>query len=287
MSVTYNWLMKERLPFILAVAATVVWLAVIALYFAQLSWAGVMALDPAGLGALLAAAAGPLAALWLIFVVLEQRREAALLMQRFAELANQERRTQQQAETLARGVAEMQTHAVHTLSAETRRLALQDLASSAAVLAERLGVVKRDAAAAAWARFAAGDTSVFVQAFLNFAGAHPDIAERIGEAAARDLTARTALAGFVRRYEQIADLARADKLLCAVIEEGALGRGYRLFKQADELAALSASPPRMAVAEDEAARDPHHAPHHDPHHDPLRERLEGLSRRLETVGSES
>lgn len=268
--------MKERLPFIFAVAATVIWLAVIALYFAQLSWAGIMALEPAGLGALLAAAAGPLAALWLIFVVLEQRRDAALLMQRFAELAGAERRTQQQAETLARSITELQGQAAHSLSADTRKLALQDLASNVAVLAERLGVIKRDAAAAAWARFGAGDTTVFVQAFLNFAGSHPDIAERIGEAAARDQAARTALAGFVRRYEQLADLAKSDKLLRAIVEEGALGRGYRLFKHADELASYTAPPPPAAPDHDDSVDD-----------DGLRERLHGISRRLEPAGTDT
>ncbi len=263
--------MKDRIPFVIAVAATVVWLAVVGLYFSQLTWTGLMAIEPVGLAALLTAAAGPLVALWLIMVVIEQRRDAARMMQRFAELANQERRTQQQAETLARSITELQGQASRALSAETQALALQDLASNAAVLAERLGVVKRDAAGAAWARFGAGDTAVFVQAFLNFAGNHPDIAERIGEAAARDAAARTALAGFVRRYEQIADLAQSDKLLRAIIEDGALGRGYRLFKQADELAALAAPVPRAEPEE----------------RDPLRERLDGITRRLEPVGPDA
>jgi len=264
--------MKDRIPFVIAVAATVVWLAVVGLYFSQLTWTGLMALEPVGLAALLTAAAGPLVALWLIMVVLEQRRDAARMMQRFAELASQERRTQQQAETLARSMTELQGQAGRALASETRALALQDLASNAAVLAERLGVVKRDAVGAAWARFGAGDTTVFVQAFLNFAGAHPDIAERIGEAAARDAAARAALAGFVRRYEQLADLAESDKLLRAIIEDGALGRGYRLFKQADELAALAAPVPRAVPAEER---------------DPLREHLDGISRRLEPVGSDA
>ncbi len=271
--------MKDRIPFVAAVAATVVWLAVVALYFAQLTWSGLMALEPVALAAVLTAAAGPLVGLWLVMVVLEQRRETARLMQRFAELANQERRTQQQAETLARSVMEMQTEAAKGLAAETRKLAIQDLAANAAVLAERLGVMKRDMVAAAWIRFGAGDTSVFVQAFLNFAGSHPDIAERIGEAAARDLAARAALAGFVRRYEQLAGLTAGDKLLGAVIEEGALGRGYRLFKQADDLAALAAPmppPETMAAPIPEARED----------RDPLRESLDGISRRLEAAGAE-
>jgi hypothetical protein len=265
--------MKDRLPLALVVALTVVWVAVVALYLTQLSWDGFLALNPMGVGALLAAAAGPVAILWLMLVVLEQRRDARALMQRFAELAIAERRTQQQAETLARSVVEMQAAHAKALTAETRKLALQDLAASAAVLADRLGVVKRDAAAAAWARFGAGDFTIFVQAFLNFAGTHPDIAERIGEASSRDLAARAALAGFVRRYEQLSTLIGDDKLLRAVVEEGALGRGYRLFKQADDLANLP-PPPAVRVEDDLES-------------DPLQERLDGISRRLETVGPEA
>lgn len=270
--------MKNRIPFVIAVAATVIWLAIVALYLSQLTWTGVMALDPVALAALLTAAAGPLVALWLIMVVIEQRSDAARMMQRFAELAGQERRTQQQAETLARSIAELQGQASRALSADTRQIALQDLAANAAVLAERLGVIKRDAIPAAWARFGAGDISVFVQAFLNFAGAHPDIAERIGEAAVRDQAARTALAGFVRRFEQIAALSAGDKLLTAIIEDGALGRGYRLFKHADERAADPAAP---------ASYVPQPAAEADAEHDPLRERLDGISRRLETAGPDS
>lgn len=269
--------MKDRIPFVIAVAATIVWLAVVALYLSQLSWPGVMALEPMALAALLTAAAGPLVALWLILVVIEQRRDAARMMQRFADLAAQERRTQQQGETLARTITEMQGQAQRALAADTRQIALQDLAANAAVLAERLGVMKRDAIAAAWTRFGAGDIAVFVQAFLNFAGTHPDIAERIGDAAVRDQAARAALAGFVRRFEQIADLSAHDKLLRAVIEEGALGRGYRLFKHADQLAASASAPESYDEPVDEEGEE----------RDPLQDRLEGISRRLETVGPDA
>lgn len=257
--------MKERLPLILAVAATVVWLAIVAVYLAQLKWAGFIALDPTALATLLAASAGPLAALWLGMVVFEQSRIAAQLSRRLADVAAQERRTQGQAESLARAVGEIQSQAAGALAAETRRIAFGDLASSAAMLAQRLGVLKQEQAQAAWVRFSAGDVAVFVQAFLNHAGAHPDIAERIGEAVGRDPVARAALAAFVRRYEQVAGACGDDKMLRAIIEEGALGRGYRLFKQADSL----------------AVREPAPAP--PTADDSLRERLDGISRRLETV----
>ena len=64
------------------------------------------------------------------------------------------------------------------------------LAANAAVLAERLGVINRENSPAAWARFGAGDATVFVQSFLTFAVSHPDMAERMADAVNRDAVAR-------------------------------------------------------------------------------------------------
>ena len=111
------------------------------------------------------------------------------------------------------------------------------MASSAAVLAERLGVMNRDAVVAGWVRYGAGDVNVFVQAFLGFSVSHPDIATRMAEAVARDAIAAAALAGFVRRYDQLSAASAEDKLAVDILADGALGRGFRLFKQADEQAA--------------------------------------------------
>ena len=49
----------------------------------------------------------------------------------------------------------------------------------------------------------------------------------------RDLTARAALAGFVRRYERLAGTMSDDKLALETLDEGPLGRGYQLFKAAE------------------------------------------------------
>ena len=64
-----------RVIFVLAVALTTAWVVLaVGGYLRHLGLAGVMALAPAELGALLAAAGGPPAALWLFMAVLEQRR---------------------------------------------------------------------------------------------------------------------------------------------------------------------------------------------------------------------
>ncbi len=229
--------MRDRIAFILAVAVTTAWLAFVAAYLAQNGWMEVLAWPPVEMGALLAATGGPLAGLWLIVAVLEQRRETAQLTRRLTEMLAQGRQSVQQAEAHTRVLMQMQAHAARAQSTEARTLAFHDLAANAAVLAERLGVMGREGLINAWARYGAGDVTVFVQSFLVFAASHPDIAERMAEAVARDALARTALATFVRRYEQVATALADDKMTCAILEEGALGRGYRLFKEADERAA--------------------------------------------------
>ena len=230
----------ERIPFILAVAATTAWIVLVGAYFQNMGWDGFLALSPAALATVLAGAGGPLAALWLFMAILEQRRGVAQLVIRLAEMTAQSRSSVQQAESQTRALLELQAQAVRVQLAETRRLALQDLASNAAVLAERLGVLGKGEIDTAWARFGAGDVSVFVQSFLNFAASHPDISERMAEAVSRDQVSRAALAGFVRRYGRVLDSAD-DKVMLEIMDEGALGRGYRLFLKADDLANVIAS----------------------------------------------
>lgn len=210
--------LRERLPFIIGVAATTLWLLAAAAYVqVHGGFIGLLALAPPDLAVLLAAIGSPLAAFWLIMAVLEQRRAMSLFSRRIAELAAQHARAQ---------------------VLETQRLALNDMASSSALLAERLGVMNRDAAAAAWAHYGAGHVNVFVHSFLKFAASHPDIATRMAEAVARDAVAGGALEAFVRRYEGlIAAGPGGDKFAAEIFGDGALGRAYRLFKSADEQAA--------------------------------------------------
>ena len=125
-------------------------------------WAGLKDLAPLDLAILIADGAAPLAALWLVTAVLEQRRAMTLFARRLGEIAAQNRQSLQQAESQARTLMQLQAQGAGAQAMETRKLALNDMASSAAVLAERLGVIKRDAAPAAWARYGGGDSAVFV-----------------------------------------------------------------------------------------------------------------------------
>ncbi len=228
----------SRIPFVIAVALTMLWVAVMALYLRGAGASVLSGLAPAELAVLLAAAGGPPAALWLFVAVMEQRRAVT-------QLLVQNRQALQQSETQARALLTLQGEMTRARSAESRDLALRDLAANAAVLAERLGVINRENSPAAWARFGAGDVTVFVQSFLTFAVSHPDMAERMADAVNRDAVARAALAGFVRRYQRLTDTLE-DKMTLEIIEESALGRAFRLFRAADDAALARMSPAREA-----------------------------------------
>ncbi len=230
----------SRIPFVIAVALTILWVALIAAYVRNIGWTGLTAFAPPELATLLAAAGGPPAVVWLFVAVTEQRRTVNQLMA-------QGRHSLQQSETQTRALLQLQNEVSRSQSKAARDLAVHDLAANAAILAERLGVTTRDNAAAAWARYGAGDVTVFVQSFLNLAVSHPDMAARIADAVKRDSLARAALAGYVRRFQRLAHALADDKMTLEIVEEGALGRAYRLFKQADDLAA--APPPRSEMFE--------------------------------------
>lgn len=235
--------LRERLPFILAVAATTLWVLAASIFLRSFGGlAALQALPPADLAVLVAAIGGPLAALWMFMAVLEQRRALAQFGRRVAEMMAQNRQSLQQAESQARTLLQLQNQAARAQAMETRRLALHDMAASASVLAERLGAMTRDTVNTAWARYGAGDVNVFVQAFLNFAASHPDIAERMAHAVVRDAVAGAALATFVRRYERLVAANADDKMAAEIFDDGALGRAYRLFKSADDLAARLQAP---------------------------------------------
>jgi len=228
-----------RVPFILAVAFTVAWVALAGVYTARLGLAVFVTMNIPDLALLLTAISGPPIVVWLIIAVFEQRRA-------IDHLIAQGRHSLQQSDTQARVLLQLQADAGRARSAEARALALHDLAAHAAVLAERLGVMTKEGVASAWTRYGAGDVTVFVQAFLTFSVTHPDIAERMAEAVVRDGNARGALAGYVRRYQRLTSAISDDKMALEILDEGALGRAYRLFKQADDLA-LAAADAREAM----------------------------------------
>ncbi len=224
---------RERAAFVIIVAASTAWIFVVLMALSRLGQDAVLEMPVGELASLVVAATGPLIGLWLIASVLEQRRELRELRRRLTEMSAQSRQSLQQAEIQSRAMLEMEAQLKRSLATDTRRLALQDLAAQTAIMGERLGIFKNDAVDVAWARFGSGDTGAFVQPFLSYAIRHPELAERMGEAVTRDLQARAALAGFVRRYERLVSAVSDDKLALETLEEGPLGQGYRIFKAAE------------------------------------------------------
>ena len=269
MSTDDNETLRDRLPLILAVVLTIAWTALIAEYMRDLP-GGLDKLLPGEAAGLLAGAAGPPAALWLFMAVMEQRRRMAMMTRALGDMLRQHRHTLQLAETQTRTLVEFQAQAKRAEAAETRHLALQDLAAQVAVLAERLGVIRREDIDVTWARFGSGDMMAFVQPFLKFAVSHADMADRIADAVASDPIAATALHGFVRRYERLTAEAAEDRLALEIIDEGPLGRAFRLLKAATRENGPPSGPPIQAGTtedDDDAA---------------LQARLEDWSQRLET-----
>ncbi|MDX2142130.1 MAG: hypothetical protein SFV19_02135 [Rhodospirillaceae bacterium] len=224
--------LRERLPLIVVAAVSTAWIVIVVLYLARLGIAAMMELSVTDFSVLLAATGAPLVGLWLVVAVVTQRGQLADLRRRLTDMTNQSRQSLQQAEVLSRAVLEMETQLKRNLSSETRRLALQDLASQAAGLAERLGILKGEAIDIAWARFGSGDVGAFVQPFLAYLQQHPDLAARIADASARDAATHSAVVGIVESYERLASALADDKLAERVLDEGPMGRGYRLLKSA-------------------------------------------------------
>jgi hypothetical protein len=260
----------DRLVLVLAVAASAAWIGFAVLYMRGVT-GGLRSLSPTEAAALFAGIGGPLAGLWLFVALNEQRRRLSLMTQALREVMGQHRHTLQIAETQTRALVAFQAQAERAQAGETRRFVLQDLAASVAVLAERLGVIRREDLDVTWARFGSGDAAAFVQPFLAFAVSHPDISTRMAEAVARDPLAAAAVQAFVRRFESLTASA-ADKLVRDVLEEGPLGRAYRLFKPASGTGSTASTASAAGAHQSDLFRG-----------DPLASQLADLSQRLDAV----
>ncbi len=238
----------DWLPLLLAMAVSAAWVVFAGLYLYRLG-PNLSQLTPSEAAGLFAGIGGPLAAFWLFMAVVEQRRRLARLSQTVGDIMGQHRHSLQIAETQTRALIAFQAQAERGQAAETRALVLRDLAASGAILAERLGVIRDEDVDLHWARFGSGDVAAFVQPFLHYMVTHPDIGERLVEAVAGDTVAANALHAYVRRFEKLT-ATLDDKLVRDVLEEGPLGRAYRLFKPA------AMSPVGAIVAATVAATSP-------------------------------
>ncbi len=218
--------------FVLAVAVTTGWMVLCFAYLNRLGWDGLLSLEPGALAATLAAAAGPPVALWLVLVVVAQRQELSDLHTAVLDFGVAIRRGQDHAETNGRALLEVTAASRRQASQDGLVLVLDDLASHAAVVAERLGVLNPEGVDLAWARYGAGDRWAFLRPFLERAAAESDFGTRLSQALSDDLSAKLAAGAFVRRL----DLMRKKegipaelKLVHEILEDGPVAQVGRLF----------------------------------------------------------
>ncbi|MQX35424.1 hypothetical protein [Roseospira navarrensis] len=216
-----------------ALILSVAWIGIVRGYVSDgPGWDALTAGTPADLALFGAAAAAPLAALWLVaaFVLI-----AIGLAQTQAEMRAaryQAMRTTGEIEALVRTTIEMQEQSRRQSFLSGVDLALKDLNSHAGLVTGRLGILSPEESEYLWAMNAAGDPWAFSHALLARAGEQPDFADRMAERVAADEVAAASLHRFLRRYERLLALARdhdADKLVREVLEDGPLDRLFMLF----------------------------------------------------------
>ena len=220
--------------FVLAVAATTAWVVLGFTYLNRLGWDGILSLEPGALAATLAAVAGPPAALWLVLVVVAQQQEMSLLRKALLDLGVAVRRAQEQGEISSRTLIELTSATGRSVTKDAVSIALDDLASHAAVIAERLGVLDHDALDLAWARHGAGDRWALLRPFVDRAAQEDDFNDRLKDAVAADGLSQLAAQAFVNRLGLLRTV-HADgadqRFLLQILEDGPLAQVERLFER--------------------------------------------------------
>ena len=218
--------------FVLAVAATTAWVVLSFTYLNRLGWDGLLSLEPGALASMLAAVAAPPAALWLVLVVIALQQELSLLRKAVLDLGIALKRGQDHAEANGRALLELTAAFSRQATQESVSIALDDIASHAATVAERLGVLDPDGLDLAWARYGAGDRWALLKPFLDRAAVESDFSDRLGRALHQDGPSQLAASAFVRRVEALREdqtINDGQKLLRQVLEDGPIAQVGRLF----------------------------------------------------------
>lgn len=221
--------------FIVAVALTTAWALFIVWYVRQWGWGTLAELEPVALAGFLAAATGPVAALWLILIAFTQQREQRVVSQHLADLGSEIQKSVENLEVQANALLELITETKRNSFLESRSQILRDLNGYAAVMAERLGLLTKDEVDAAWTRYGSGDEGVFVNAFLARESTDKQFSERLAQAVVADPLAQSALASYVRRYERLRlhEVEGGSVLSHDDLEDSPIGQAYRLFDAAE------------------------------------------------------
>lgn len=222
--------------FVAAVAMTTFWLVICIVYFSRLGWDGLLSLAPSDLAAVLAAAAGPPVCLWLILMVIAQQKELLLLQNTLESLMVATRRGNDFLESTGRTLLQSAALSQRQAAQDGLNLALDDLASQAAVVAERLGVLDKESIDLSWARYGSGDRWAFLRPFLDRAALQDGFKYQLARALTIDALSKIAANRFIRRSELLRsnDIVQTDqKLLHEIFEDGPVAQISRLFSLQD------------------------------------------------------
>jgi len=257
--------LRDRVFFIFAVALTTAWAVFIVWYVRQWGWGTLAELEPVALASFIAAATGPVAALWLVLIVFAQQREQTAVRRHLADLGNEIQRSVENLEAQANALLELITETKRRSFLESRSQILRDLNGYAAVMAERLALLSSDAVDAAWARYGAGDEGVFANAFLAGESADKQFLERLAQAAAADPLAQSALGSYVRRYERLRlhEVEGGSVLSREDLEDSPIGQAYRLFDAAERSGLSQTSDVLEAAAVDSPIKNERATPQLD------------------------
>lgn len=214
---------------------TSLWLGGFIVYIsAAIGWGDVLFLPPADAVILALGACVPIFIVWglvaLVHIALTRSRHDLL----FTTLSQHVCRITEHVEAQMRTLIQMQAKNEQKTEVGNIRLALNDLNSHAALLAERSGVVNVDEIDGLWKRVEAGDLWAFAQVFLVRSAAYPDFTSMLADRIAADSLSETAVLNFNRRFKDVRHLLSRQEehqLLIRLFEEGPLAQVHVLFGQ--------------------------------------------------------
>lgn len=228
------------LLFAVAGALTSLWLGGVALYLAHGTNAATLLAQTGLEAALFALAAfGPVAGLWLAVGCILVGIQSHRLMIALRLLAGQNRRSADALETQSTVVRDLVAGSSHAGNAAVLQLALDDINSQLALLADRLGVFDSEESETLWRRLGNGDLWGISYAFLGRAALFPEFPQLLAERLAPDTLSQEILNCILSLGDGLMTLlAQPDTspIVRRLIGSGPLVKLIALFRQVKQVA---------------------------------------------------
>ena len=237
-----------------SVALSLVWLGG-AGYFvlSRLKMEDLPTLDPVALAQVAGVTVGPVAVIWLaagLFGLLLTLRHQLFVIR---QLLGQIRRTADQGEANSRALGEWRAQARHETFYRTLDLALDDINTTLASLALRIGLCTAVETDGLWRCYRFGNKSIFCQLFRGVAERDSAFTTGLRRSVAADPRLRAELTHVLDQYERLVKLGTehdGERLVLDLIQDGALGAVQALLSRASHLAGEAGMSPGLVV-EDE------------------------------------